>query len=390
MQEPIKVPIEKLEEFQISDGTVVIPDELLDAPTDIQDYYVKWVEMSDVLKNNTRRYFQFINKHSGELEQVDCMGLVGTALKKARAKGISEEDVKNLLAVEKEMEALKKQKTRYKMKWMAYVRPRLGKDVFDWRRGEIADMFAKFMTAEEVRKKLEDMGYVAKLDDVYKFFLNNKDIIDKKRLEFVRSAKDYFLATDAGRMETLAMLHSRFIELFNDSYYATKRNNIELRVLSQEIRAIVEQARKEVKGEELRLTVDGKIDINASLQASATIQDISKKLPINIIPIYLVAVKQGINPNRILTSLVGSFYKDFNGFNRFNNSQSPPSTIDLIRNYDWTAIQQYHEGKKQEQVVEEAVYEELTFVEQQKVKSKREKLLEMIKNNSERKSDDNQ
>jgi hypothetical protein len=359
------------------EGTVVLPQELEEAPKDIQEAYVRWVEFGISSKNNPRRYFTFINQETKELEQIDAMSPNGVAVKRSKQKNISLQDLKMLRDLCDEMEDLKVQKSRLKRKWLKWVRPRMGRDVFDWRKAQIIDMFAKYAHFDEVKKNLEEMGYVVQIDHVYKFFLNNKDVIDKKRTEFIRSARDHYLATDAGRMETLAMLHSRFMELFNTAYNSISPNKAELRALSQEIRAIIEQARKEIKGEEVKLTIDGKIDINASIQAAATIQDISKRIPINIIPIYLVAVKQGINPNQILASLVSSFYKDFNGFNRLNTKGQVPTTMDIIRNYDWNEINRFHEQKKEE-VIETVEYEEMAFAEVQKVQTKREKLLELI------------
>jgi hypothetical protein len=314
---------------------------------------------------------------TNELEQVDAMCMAGQAVRSAKKKNIDENDLKRLKVLCDEMAATKSQKARLKMKWIKYLRPIMGRDVFDWRKSEIIDMFARYQTVEEVKANLEKKGYSTAIDHIWKFFLNNRDIIDKKRAEFLRSAKDHFLATDAGRMETLAMLHQRFVGIFNDTYSTSNPNKTELRLLSQEIRAIIEQARKEIKGEEVKLTIDGKIDINASIQAAATIQDISKKLPINIIPIYLVATKQGIDPHLILSSLTNSFYKNFNGFRKLKNSGPAPTTLDIIRNYDWNEISKYHSDKPEDQT-QETDYEEISFVEMEKVKTKREKLLELI------------
>jgi len=372
----------------VENGQIIkLPLELRDAPEDIKKYYTQWIEIDTVIESNPRRYFNFINEKTGDAEQIDAAGLNTRVQKIAKKRGISDVDLKRLDDACREMAELKHQKTRIKFKWLKYVRARYGKGVFDWRKADILEWYSHYDTHEEVKKKLEEAGYSVETTQLMNFFLNNKDVIDKKRVDFVRSSHDHYLATDAGRMETLALLHAKFMKLFNESYGKIEPNKLELKALSQEIRAIVEQARKEIKGEEVRLTVDGKIDINASLQAAATIQDISRKLPINIIPIYLVAAKQGINPNNILSSLIGSFYKDFNGFNRLKTKGEVPTTMDIIRNYDWNEIAQFHENKKNE--VEETIdYEEISFVEAEKVKSKREKLLEMINKQISEKTDE--
>lgn len=364
------------------DGVLKMPSELAEAPEDIRQAYLDWAAWSEKSSRDPRRYFQFVNTVSHELEQVDAYALSGSVLKRAKEKNISKEDLRRLVCICDEMHAMRMQKSLLRRKWMAFITERHGKDVFDWRRAEILDMYARFCTAEEIRRKLDKEGYSTTTEGLYKFFLNNKEAIDRKRSEFIRSAENHYLATDAGRMETLAMLHGKFMELFNDAFGQTKHSTAELTRLSQELRAIIDQARKEIKGEEIKLTLDGKIDVTASIQAAQTIQDISKKLPINIIPIYLVAVKQGINPNTILSQLVGSFYKDFNGFNRLNAAGPAPTTMDIIRNYDWNDIQRHHAAKA-EQVVVDTTFEELPFAETVKVQSKREKLMALINKNLE-------
>jgi hypothetical protein len=360
-----------------NDGTVVIPRELEDAPEDVKTSYIKWLEMAEETKNSQKRYFSFINTITKSVETVDAMNLAGMAVRKAKEKNIGESELKQLEALCAEMESRKYLKSKYKWAWTKWVRPRVGRDVFDWRKAEMIDLYAKFCTHEEVKKIVEEWGYSVDISSVYKFFLRNKATIENKRTEFIRSSRDHYLATDAGRMETLAMLHTKFLNLFNNVYGKTEPNKEDLRKISSELRAIIEQARREVKGDEIKLTIDGRIDINASMQASITIQEISKKVPINIIPVYMVAAKQGIDPTHILSSLVHSFYKDYNGFNRIKNG-TPPSTIDIIRNYDWNEITAYHANKPTE-VPTMDQYEEVPFTEVPKIQSKREKLLSLIK-----------
>lgn len=358
-------------------GQIRVPVELADAPVEVIELYKKWVEIDKVLKSAPERYYSFVNSLTGEVEHIDCIGIKMNVIRTARKKHIPEQEIRAVEDACSRMANLKHQKGRAKMRWLNWIRPRMGRDVFEWRKAEIIEMFGRYSTADEVKRKLVELGYQVAIDHVYKFLLNNKDVIDKKRVEFIRSVKDHYLATDAGRMETLAILHSRFMKMFDEAYNQGKRDTSELKAISGEIRALLEQARKEIKGEEIKLTVDGKIDINASIQAAITIQELSRKLPINIIPVYLVAVKQRINPSTILTQLVGSFYKDFNGFNRLQSQGSPQSTIDLIRNYDWNEIVRHHTNKSLQQP-ETIDFEELPVEQSAAVKSKRQKLMELI------------
>lgn len=368
---------------RLETGIIQIPKELEDAPDEVKSFYIKWIEQGEETRNHPRRYFEFINQKTKELETVDTLGLNGVAVKRAKSKNISESDLNTLIELCKAMEERKTLKSRYKYGWYRWVKPKLGKDIFDWRGSEIIDMFARYLSFDEVETIIKrDWGYDVHSNVVYRFFLKNKDIIDKKRMEFVRTAKEHYLATDAGRMETLSILHTRFLGMFNDIYNngaLTQGQRQELQQLSREIRAIIEQARKEIKGDEVKLTIDGKIDINASLNASATIHEISKKIPINMIPIYLVAAKQGIDPMRIMSSLTSSFYRQFNGYSKLaGKGVVPPNTMDIIRNYDWNEIEQYQRAKETE-VVQDIDYEEIGFRDAAVVQTKREKLLKALK-----------
>lgn len=364
-----------------STGVILLPKELDEAPEEIKAFYIKWLEVGERSQHHPKRYFQFVNRGTGAVEQIDLLGLPGRIQMLAKEKNIDPTELPLLDSLVKEFIAMKTEKTVLRWKWGNWLKPRMGKDVFDWRKADILDMYARYMTHDEIKAFLEKEGYNISSHHLYKFFIKHKDTIDKKRFEFLKTAKDHYLATDAGRMETLAILHAKFMRIFNDLYAVpnpSMSTRQELKSISGEIRGIIEQARKEIKGEELRLTIDGKIDINASLAASETIQDISKRIPIQMIPIYLVAAKQGISPHNLLTSLTTSFYKDYNGFGKLKGG-TPPLTNDIIRNYNWDEIRIFHqEDRSTEQFESIDVYEAVPEAQVEAIMDKRELLLKML------------
>jgi len=102
--------------------------------------------------------------------------------------------------------------------------------------------------------------------------------------------------------------------------------------------------------------------------------------------VYLVAAKARLDPHMLLTSLVTGFYKDYNGFGPMTGEGRPPITNDIIRNYNWDEIKRYHKDKqdKKEREGERDVYveyEEMPFAKQAQVKTKRERLMEMLNEN---------
>ncbi len=105
---------------------------------------------------------------------------------------------------------------------------------------------------------------------------------------------------------------------------------------------ILEQARKEVKGNELNLTIDGKIDINATIQGAENIFEVSKRMPINMLVIGMVAARVGVNPTFIMSALASSYYKNHNGFNGVVSDEATASPVNLIKNYDWSELESKH------------------------------------------------
>lgn len=362
---------------------IELPYELQQAPSEIQESYVEWAKIDEFITYHPDRYFTFKSLKNNEVESIDLRGLPGKMQNIAKEKGISKEDLKILETQIVIFQEYKNRKQRLNLKWKNWLRKQ-GGGVFDWKKAELIEMFGRYMTNEEVRERLLEDGYEVTNLELVKFVTVNKPAINKKKLEFVNSAKDHFLATDAGRMESLAMLHGKFLKLFNDLYNQPVKSTslrAELKALSTELRAIIEQARRELKGEEVKLTIDGRIDVTASLQANRAIHELSRKIPLHLLPIYLVAAKTNTDPNFILSSLVNSFYKNFNGFGKIDPNNKPPVTIDLIRNYDWVAIENYQKRKEQMPQSVETVseWEEIPYVEQVKVLDKREILLNLIK-----------
>ena len=383
----VKSPMPKLSREKIKEGKVsknldivTIPPELKDAPKQIQDHYIRFIELYRIMESRNDRYFNFMNTVTKEMEMIDMMGLPGVMQKMAHKKNIGQEDFDRMEVLINEYQVLRIEKAKCKAKWTAYTAPLMGRDIMSWKKGEIIDLYAKYYTHDEIREWLRDAGYEVNTQSIYKFYLTNKETIDKKRVEFLSTSRDYYIATEAGRMETLAVIHNKLMSLFekvNSKDYSLS-NSQEIRQLSASICNVLEHARKEIKGDELKLTIDGKIDISASLQASRTIKDITKKIPINLIVTYLVSAKAGLDPSMLLTSLIHSFYSEFNGFGVINEAGKPPDSAELIKNYDWMQIKAYHKNKEAEKIGTIVEYETIPPPKKQVIATKRQLLLKML------------
>jgi hypothetical protein len=212
-------------------------------------------------------------------------------------------------------------------------------DILSNRKGQLIEEFGKYKTVEQVYKIVhEDWGFQTTLPKIREFFEANLAEIKDRRARFVAESKEFYLTTETGRVESLSYLFDEIMKLFKET------KNIKY---SAEVRAIIEQVRKEIKGEEIRLTVDGKIDLTASIQANRTIQELNRIIPINLFVASLVAAKKGIEPTSIMAQLGNSFYNKWNGYNRpAEENEKIVLPSEFVQGYDWAEIEKKNNEKE--------------------------------------------
>lgn len=200
--------------------------------------------------------------------------------------------------------------------------------------GTILELFGKFYTVNDVAKVM-GKEYRIKIpeEELKKFYVDNRDLISRRRAEYILQNKDFRIATETGRLEVLN-------KLLIDAELKNKAQGGGNTELANLIIRIIEQARKEVKGNEIKMTVDGRIDINATLHAEGNINSAMAQLSVNALVIGLTAAKAGLNPAVLIGQLANSWYKQFNGF---NGNVIDGTTVELpsalIRSYDWGKIE---------------------------------------------------
>ena len=144
-------------------------------------------------------------------------------------------------------------------------------------------------------------------------------------------------------------------------------------IFEREIRNMLEQARKEVKGNELKLTVDGKIDIVATLHGQENVSRVFRTLPINSIIIGLVAAKSGLDPTVLVHQLATSYYKDFNGFNKtILGREKIMLPGDLIRAANWEELEKQNQKFLDEMTPYEV--QEPTYIDDERKASVKDRL----------------
>lgn len=192
---------------------------------------------------------------------------------------------------------------------------------------ELIELFGRDYSVAEVHKILKDRNINIAYPVLLRFAKRNDDKIKELRSKWREEIDDVSISIKRSRLEKLNLLLNDLLQHYED---ATPLNKLSY---SKEIRGILEQARKEVEGEELKLTVTGRIDIEATISSYLNESQILRDLTIHQMVISRVATRLGIPSMAIIERLANSFYSSFNGF-KPNNDLSTKILYPSATNYD--------------------------------------------------------
>lgn len=236
----------------------------------------------------------------------------------------------------------------------------------------IVKLFGEMNGVDDVQKILKEEKKIKLTQkELQAIFAKKKAEIESKRAVFLASSNQYKVATEAGRLQ---IINTIIIDLQHryQKYLAEEKEEKAL-IFEREIRNMLEQARKEVKGNELKLTVDGRIDIVATLHGQENVSRVFRTLPINSIIIGLVAAKSGLDPTVLVHQLATSYYKDFNGFNKtILGREKIMLPGDLIRAANWEELEKQNQKFLDEMTPYEV--QEATYIDDERKASVKDRL----------------
>lgn len=236
----------------------------------------------------------------------------------------------------------------------------------------IVKLFGEMNGIDDVQKILKEEKKIKLTQkELQAIFAKKKAEIESKRAVFLASSNQYKVATEAGRLQ---IINTIIIDLQHRyQKYLSEEKEEKALIFEREIRNMLEQARKEVKGNELKLTVDGKIDIVATLHGQENVSRVFRTLPINSIIIGLVAAKSGLDPTVLVHQLATSYYKDFNGFNKtILGREKIMLPGDLIRAANWDELEQQNQKFLDEMTPYEV--QEATYIDDERKASVKDRL----------------
>ena len=324
----IPIPLEGIE----------LPEWIKEGSQELREKYIELTNWESTVNNHPDRYVH-VTGRNGESKVYDLKGFLCNIEKGCMAIGVSKKEIDQIKIKHKEFAMMKVNTSvltqafnKLRIKAAGGSKELLLAD----EKAKILDLAGEFRTIEEIVDIIDrQYGYPSGLWEVKRVIRENQIVVDQKRADYVLRNKDFRLATETGRLEELNYLFSVIKDKFDKG-----NQKIEY---SKELRAILEAVRKEVKGDEIKLTLDGKIDIHASIQANQNVMDMARKMPIHLIVVALVAAKANVEPTQIMSALASSFYSRFNGFNGATDDKKDMNVLypsSIIKQYDWGQITQ--------------------------------------------------
>lgn len=263
-----------------------------------------------------------------------------------------------------------------KLRRRAYGTPQqLHINVLEARKTELLELFAMFYTPEEIHKKLiEESGMVINIATVHRFARKYRVEIEKLQLEYEKSTSAVGISRKRSRLEVLDMMLCKIKDEFEQAV------GKQMLPYSIQMRNILEQARKEVEGNQVNLNVNGTIDITTTIEASKTVEQLYADINFMTLLIGRVSARMRINPLLLFYQLQNSWYAKFTGIKRndnlFDEEPDYPSKIIL----SWNDLQSKALAKENEyELMKQRFTQEVEPVKEVKQINKAESMREALK-----------
>ena len=345
---------------------VFLPEEVK-GPKEIEAYK-QYAQLKYDWENVEVRKFKSKN---GKTYSLPCMNL------KMVVAILPEDEKEKFLELNKKALSMTGKLNGWRNKFLPPVREVDRRSLFDEYASKILEMLGRGWTAQEVHAELFRQGVDIPYRTIFEFHAKNRAQVSELRSKFNEDIKDVSLSSKRSRLERLNYIYHEINQDFEKCTTPLLRGS-----LSRELRGIIDQARKEVEGENLKLTVEGNIDVNATLGAAIENNKLLYGLTIQQMVISRVAARLHLPSQYLIDRLAHSYYALHNGYRTNADLKTKPLyptsvPYDILSEEMTAKNAQWEEKQKVLELSEplEVIHSELVEEEKEEIKRKlREKL----------------
>jgi hypothetical protein len=326
--------------------SIVLEDDFK-IPTQIPDpvAFVTREKMHRYVDNHPLRLYHYIVDNKPYI--IDCKTTDWWLRKSMTTNGASQADIDRAREISRQLKFFNGRIAEQSKRCNGFVKQT---DVLAPRAQEILDKFGSLGTVDEVHRMInQEWGFAINKQTVLKFYHQHLTEIEKLRDHYISDYSDVSLSKKRSRLDKLSIMFYTYFDKWS------KDQRLDY---SKELRAIIDQIKKEVEGEIINVNLQGQINVDMTIEANKTLYEASKRVPINNLIIAMVSAKRGLDPTRLMAQLTTSYYKSLTGFGRYEPEMQPVHPVDLT--YNWNEIDRLHRMKDKTIIVEDAKIVEST------------------------------
>lgn len=207
-------------------------------------------------------------------------------------------------------------------------------------RAQILEWYGQLYSDSEVAEKFAEGGMPISMEQLKRFKQRHHAEIDKLQEEYNKQWHTIGITRKRSRLDQYAYMFDRSKKEFDE-----KRGS-QMLPFSKEMREILLAVKKEVEGDHVYLTVDGKIDINTTVQMSQNVEELYSNINFLSLLLAKVAARMRIDPLKLQYYLHNSWYARFSGVignqKMFDEQPDYPSKIAL----NWNTIAENYKQKQ--------------------------------------------
>ena len=335
----------------------------------------KYNELQDIVYSN-----KFTNRKLSNGNVANLLGFWKHI--KIKVEGLGDEEIKEVYDDHREAKRLLREMAHCKVK--AFNLQNASKHQKEGRthllevvKAEVLEWFGKLYSEEEIQKKLAEKGIPVHIGNIRRFRQSYKTEIEKLQHEYELDWRSVSISRKRSRLDQLSYIYNITKQEFDNN-----RGTGQL-PFSKEMRAVLEQVRKEVEGDLVKLTIDGKLDITSTIEINKSTEELYSSINFMALLIGRVAARFQMNPAVLHYQLMNSWYSEFTGIKRNDKLKELKPNYPSSIVYNWDKIRSMHQEKEQKyKTISEAIEtEDIKTIEEAKnnKRSMKEIMLEKLK-----------
>lgn len=363
----------------------LIPDHILEMDAGYQKRkliraFKEWVDMDIDIEAYPHRYYYVTNPETGVEIELDFMK-PKTNVYKSLGQGkdpktkkyhyptwLTQKEKDEIDKYTAELIAMKLGKGRKYSEFNKPLKLSSPTALLKGHRDLVVQEMAKGKTIDEIRDILEDKYKVAiTREQLREFRLKNLTLIEQERSSWQEKQGISLLVEAEARVQKLAYLYNTNEQKYEEQNYPIPRANMMLKIL--------EQIRKEIEGDKIVLDINGKIDVDLTVNVNHTFNKLLGEVPLMSFIVAIIAAKKNINPLNLMAQLQRSIYARYSGIKGIlaEDEHQDLGLLPSNQVYDWLQLQNVKQ--------QDMGYVELELsnkAENDKVSDVRKRLLELI------------